>query len=78
MTLSNIGATTRPCGEEVMVDPCAATSRLTTTRYIMVQVAALELSIKILNNCTFQIITNKTTSSTVERDKTRLTKVGFA
>ena len=65
-------------GGEVMVGPCTDTSPLTTIRYIMVQVAALELSIKILNNCTFQIITNKTTSSTVERDKTRLTKVGFA
>ena len=65
-------------GREMMVGPYVDTSPLTTIRYIMVQVAALELSIKILNNCTFQIITNKTTSSTVERDKTRLTKVGFA
>ena len=65
-------------GREVMVGPCVDASPLTTTRYIMVQVAALELSIKILNNCTFQIITNKTTGSIVERDKTRLTKVGFA
>ena len=65
-------------GGEVMVGPCADTSPLTTTRYIVVQVVAQKLSTKILNNCTFQIITNKTTSSIVERDKTRLTKVGFA